>query len=260
MGATGDNGDHDDVGKRDEADEGGEAGSGGDRRRDGARDPASGRDVPAQPQADEGDPATPGAPAEPDAPAVPDAPAEPEGDLLVMLDLLRACRDEPGGAPLAEFVARLRRMARRHLPTHSILRRGLDSEDLAQEGLLQLLKNLDRFRGTTVAEFLAFANAILGQQAARQARWQDVRKKELRGGDAAAHAEEPRTPVSEAMAAEEVRRLRRLVGELAEPYRTALRMRLDGRTNLEIAAELGVREDLVRKRLSRALKELHGRW
>jgi len=252
-----------DSDKRDEADGSGAAGSGGDRRRDGGRDPGPGRDVPSQPQPDEGDPATPDAPAAPDAAAAPgdaEAPPAPEGDLLVMLDLLRACRDEPGGAPLAEFLARLRRMARRHLPTHSILRRGLDSEDLAQEGLLQLLKNLDQFRGATVAEFLAFANAIIGQQAARQARWQDVRKKELRGGDAAAHAEEPRTPVSEAMAAEEVRRLRRLVGELAEPYRTALRMRLDGRTNLEIAAELGVREDLVRKRLSRALKELHGRW
>ena len=37
-------------------------------------------------------------------------------------------------------------------------------------------------------------------------------------------------------------------------------MRLEGKSNLEIAAELNVREDVIRKRLSRALKEIHGQW
>jgi DNA-directed RNA polymerase specialized sigma24 family protein len=39
-----------------------------------------------------------------------------------------------------------------------------------------------------------------------------------------------------------------------------LQQRLNGLSNAEIAATLGLREDLVRKRLSRALKELKHRW
>lgn len=185
----------------------------------------------------------------------------PDDGLEAMLEMLRACRGDLDVANLAPLVDKLRSMARRHLPAGSGLRRGFDSEDLAQEGLLQLLANLDRFRGTTVAELLAFAKAIVGQQAARQARWQRVRNPELRGGaDAADHAEEDRTPSTDAMAAEDKQRLLELVEGLAEPYRSTLRMRLEGKTNLEIAAELGLREELVRKRLSRALKDLHGRW
>lgn len=186
-----------------------------------------------------------------------------EGDdgLKGILELLRACEEDPSGNELDALMLRLRMVARRHLPAASPLRHGLDSEDLAQEGLLQLIRNLDRFRGKTIGEFLAFASAVISQQAAKQARWQQVRRPELRGGeDAAEHATDLNTPSNDVIAEEDAARLRELVEGLAEPYREALRMRLEGKSNLEIAAELNVREDVIRKRLSRALKEIHGQW
>jgi len=45
--------------------------------------------------------------------------------------------------------------------------------------------------------------------------------------------------------------LTRALEKIAEPYRDALRLSLDGRSNLQIAAELGIRYNTVRSRLSR---------
>ena len=174
---------------------------------------------------------------------------------------LRACKGAAGEVRLGKLLLRLRVIARRHLPVTSNLRIGLDSEDLAQEGVVHLLSNIDRFRGTTWGEFFAFAAAIVEQQAAAQARWQRVRKPELRSQeDAQDHARHAQTPSNNAESKEDKLRLHRLLATLSEPYRAALELRLAGKSNLEIAAILGCREDLVRKRLSRALAILQGQW
>lgn len=158
-------------------------------------------------------------------------------------------------------MTRLRRIARSRLPIRSALRIGLDSEDLSQEGVVQLIANLDRFRGTTMAEFLSFAKAIISQQVVRQARWQGVRRAELeRGPDVSEQPAATDSPSANVMSDEAKQKLRRLVGSLREEYRDPLLLRLEGLSNADIAARLALREDLVRKRLSRALKELHGKW
>ena len=166
-----------------------------------------------------------------------------------------------GGSGLLELSVRLRAMARRHLPGNSPLRLRLDSEDLAQEGLLQLVKNVHLFRGTTWAEFLAFVRTILSQKAGQEARRQSVRKGERQSiVDQPAIATSDPTPSVDAMGAEDRRRLKALVDELPSDYRVALSMRLDGLDNHAIAEQLGLSADGVRKRLSRAVYMLKGKW
>jgi len=184
-----------------------------------------------------------------------------EDRLQELLAELRALRAEQTQGNVEALVQKLRRIARRYLPGQSALRSGLDSEDLAHEGLLQLIRRVDDFRGSTMAEFLAFAKAVVGQQAIRQARWQSVRRRELRApARSSEHALHTRTPSADASHEEDKRRLKQLLGTLADNQRSVLEQRLNGLSNAEIAATLGLREDVVRKRLSRALKALKEKW
>ena len=174
---------------------------------------------------------------------------------------LRDCKARADSAGLLDLMVKLRAIARRHLPPKSVLRLGFDSEDLAQEGIAHLIANIERFRGSTLKEFFAFVTAVISQQAARQARWQGVRKGEIGSSeDAADHASDSRTASANVVGREDVQRLMELVDKLDEPYRSTLLMMMRGRTNAEIAAALDIREDLVRKRLSRALQTLRGQY
>lgn len=165
------------------------------------------------------------------------------------------------GAALLALVARLRAMARRHLPQQSPLRAGLDSEDLAQEGILQIVRHVDRFRGSTWPEFLAFVHAILVQKSGQAARRHAVRRAEFAATVASDQlAADRATPSVDAAAAEERQRLRSLVAALPEPYRAAVQLRLEGFDNLAIAARLGISGDATRQRLSRAVKLLQEQW
>ena len=184
-----------------------------------------------------------------------------EDGLQPILKLLRACKVDPSGSEIEELMINLRSIARRHLPTTSALRHGLDSEDLAQEGVVQLIANLERFRGNTIGEFLAFANAVINQQTAKQARWQKGRKPELRSyEDAQDHATDLNTPSKDAIQEEETQRAKKLVHELPEPYRETVLLRFEGKSYTEIANLLSVSEEVVRKRFSRALKTIQSQW
>jgi RNA polymerase sigma factor (sigma-70 family) len=68
------------------------------------------------------------------------------------------------------------------------------------------------------------------------------------------------TPSVQAAAAEDKLRLARILEELPDPYRKTLRLRLDGHESSSIAAMLGVSDDTVRQRLTRALRMLQERW
>lgn len=180
-------------------------------------------------------------------------------DLLRELRKLRA--EHEATESITDFMSKLRSISRRYLPQRSVLRDGLDSEDLAQEGLVHLIQNVDQFRGQTMAEFLAFAKVVVRQQAVRQVRWQGVRRRELGATeDAEDHARDVRSPSADVVLEEDKSKLRMLLSTLSEAHQQPLRMRLDGMSNAEIADRLGLREDLVRKRLSRALKELQDKW
>jgi RNA polymerase sigma-70 factor, ECF subfamily len=182
-------------------------------------------------------------------------------DLAALLVELRGSRDSAPATLLFGLLPRLRAMARRHLPPHSPLRAGLDSEDLLQEGLLQLLQNVSQFRGTTWPEFLAFVHSILNQKAVNQVRRQRVRRAEFEPVAQAESlpAEQP-TPSVDFAAAEDRRRVQRMVQQLPEPYRAAMLLRIEGLDNAEIAARFALPQDLVRQRLSRAVKLLQERW
>jgi RNA polymerase sigma factor (sigma-70 family) len=182
-------------------------------------------------------------------------------DLAALLAELRGVRDASVADLLVGLLPRLRHMARRHLPAHSPLRLGIDSEDLMQDGLLQLVNEVDRFRGGTWPEFLAFVHSLLAQKAAYQARRQRVRLKELNPTHAAADmAASQDTPSVNVSSSEDQARLRLLVEELADPYRTVMRLRLEGRDHGKIATTLGISGAAARQRLARAIKMIQERW
>jgi RNA polymerase sigma-70 factor (ECF subfamily) len=180
-------------------------------------------------------------------------------DLAALLCDLRS--GAARGRGLLDLSVRLRAMARRHLPGGSPLRFGLDSEDLAQEGLLQLVRHVDRFEGRSWPEFLAFARAVISQKASEAARRQSVRKAERGPSVASVDAATPDpTPSVDAMASEDRRRLRELVGTLPEIYRDAMSLRLEGCEIADVARSLDISEPAARKRLSRALQMMKERW
>jgi RNA polymerase sigma factor (sigma-70 family) len=182
-------------------------------------------------------------------------------DLQQILQELRAVGASPSNVALLQWLPRLRAMARRHLPPQSPLRVGLDSEDLLQEGLLHLVRNVDQFRGATWGEFLKFVHSILAQKKGQQFRRQQVRARELAPAAASEDlAEDGTTPSVDAMAAEDRRRVRQLVLELPEPYRTTMELRLAGLSNEELAQRLGLGAEALRQRLSRAVRMLKERW
>lgn len=167
----------------------------------------------------------------------------------------------PTAGALGEFLPRLRQMARRHLPPESALRAMIDSEDLLQDGLLQLVRNVEQFRGATWPEFLAFVHAILAQKKQQHARRHQVRAGEF---DAKPPQEtlpsgQP-SPSVDVMAQEDRSRLRQLIAALGEPYRMTLLLRLEGLDNDEIARRLAITPEALRQRLSRAVRMLQERW
>lgn len=152
-------------------------------------------------------------------------------------------------------------MARRHLTAGSALRAMIDSEDLLQEGLLQLVRTADQFRGGTWPEFLAFVHAVLAQKKVQQVRRHQVRANEFRDNvpNEDVPAVQP-TPSVDMMAQEDRARLRQLIAGLAEPYRTTLQLRLEGVENQDLAQRLGITPEALRQRLSRAVRMLQERW
>jgi len=189
-----------------------------------------------------------------------DSPQRPE-DLQDLVDAMRALGAAPTVGALARFLPRLRKMARRHLPAASPARALIDSEDLLQESLLQLVRNVDQFRGGTWPEFLGFVHAILAQKKQQQARRQQVRASEFEPStpqDSLPSAQA--TPSVDAMAQEDRLRLRDLIAALAEPYRTTMQLRLEGLDNAALARRLGVSAEALRQRLSRAVRMLQERW
>jgi RNA polymerase sigma factor (sigma-70 family) len=182
-------------------------------------------------------------------------------DLQELLAAMQRVAGDPHPAVLLEWLPRLRRMARAHLPPNSPLRIAGDSEDLLQEGLVQLVRKVDTFRGETWPEFLAFVHAVLAQKKGQQVRRHVVRQKEFApvAESDTLSAEQP-TPSVDAMAAEDRAKVRRLVQELSEPYRTTMQLRLEGHEPEAIAGQLGITAEALRQRLSRAVRMLQERW
>lgn len=185
----------------------------------------------------------------------------PPKDLVELQAQLRGLREAGPAELVTGLLPRLRAMVRKHLPPQSPLRLGLDSEDLMQEGLLQLVKQSENFRGNTWPEFLAFVERVLSQKSAQQARRHTVRRREFESQiEAATLPSKDPTPSVDASSSEDRRRVQKLVIDLPEPYRAAIQLRLEGLDNQSIAKKLGITDEAVRQRLSRAVKMLQDRW
>lgn len=185
-------------------------------------------------------------------------------------DLSRFLRGLDGrdGVPPAGRVAllreRLRAMASRDLKPGDQLRRVMDSEDVAEDALLDLVVALPSFRGSTWPEFLGFAEAILRRRVINHARHhhaaiRDVARQEPLPAAEPPHVATP-TPSDAAARGESRQRIMTLVEGLPEVYRAVVRLRLDGQDYSAIAAALGIAEPAARQRMSRALDLLKERW
>ena len=184
-------------------------------------------------------------------------------DLEQLLAELRAARSEPS-ALLRRFCSHLHQMARKHLPAGDALRRVLDSEDLAQETLLELIRGIDRFTGTSWNEFFAFARAVLTQRAAEHGRHWRRGKRDPRRleplPDAGLPGDGTPTPSRVAITGEDRSRAEALMADLPEPLRAALLLRLSGLDYVLVAARLGISDVAARQRVSRALAWLKAHW
>jgi len=187
-------------------------------------------------------------------------------DLAELIDELRGLRESANSERASSeriraILPRLRSMVRKNMPSKSPLRLGIDSEDLLQESLFQLVRQIDSFRGATWGEFIAFAQAILTQKTAQQARRHQLRRNELGAAQGASEvlSTDP-TPSVDASRAEDKMRVQSLVRTLPSKYRRPIEMRLSGHGNDVIAKELGLTDQTLRQRMSRAMTMLKSRW
>lgn len=138
------------------------------------------------------------------------------------------------------------------------LRRRVDAEDLAQASFATFVERLpsypERLDEDQVRRRLLKLVAWSIGNALRRPR------RELR--EASAELIEPASPQASTgvvTQADQVRRLLEIVDKMRAPYATVVRLRLRGLDTDQIAAELGLRREAVKKRLARAQGELRDR-
>lgn len=125
-------------------------------------------------------------------------------------------------------------------------------EELTQHTLLHTIARCDRFRRASSFRHYVYAVArrVVAERHRRCRRRPDF-------DDACDEAPADDTSPSAHVARDQRRaRLEDAVLELRSPFRTVVRLHLDGLDNLEIAAALGIPKATVRSRLSRATSAL----
>jgi RNA polymerase sigma factor (sigma-70 family) len=125
-------------------------------------------------------------------------------------------------------------------------------EDLLQEILLALWRALPRFRGDASERTFVFRvamNRALSHRFRRRPPGEPL--------DSAAHVADPaRTPEAQATASQERAMLLSAVQSLPSTMREVLTLSLEGFSGAEVAAVLGISENNVHVRLTRARKAL----
>ncbi|MBI5852860.1 MAG: RNA polymerase sigma factor [Planctomycetes bacterium] len=191
------------------------------------------------------------------------APVRP-AKLQDLLDALSAANTGAQSTSIEELRDRLHTIARGQMSPGDGLRRVLDSEDLTQEALLDVIRNAHLFRGNTWPEFHAFLDAVLRRRKADLARHHArLRRRISRREGSIDELEIPSaapSPASVLFRTEDLLRLRRLVDELPSDAADALRLKLADHEYPAIAAQLGISEVAARKRVSRAIAELKRTW
>jgi RNA polymerase sigma-70 factor (ECF subfamily) len=146
-----------------------------------------------------------------------------------------------------------------------------DSSDLVQEALLQIHRHFDYFRGSTEAEFAAWARSILAGLVAnhvrrflgtkqRDARLEQSLVSELNNSSCALDRQlgaAIHSPSEEAVQHESAMLLANALDTLPEHYRQVIILRhLDGLPFSEVASQMGRTVDSVEKLWVRALSRL----
>jgi RNA polymerase sigma-70 factor (ECF subfamily) len=128
------------------------------------------------------------------------------------------------------------------------------AEDLFQETWAQAARHAHRLEPDTRLLPWLYTIARNAHRSARRFAFFDRRKREAFGLEPASG---PRAPDDEADARRRAARCERAFGALGDAQREVLLLALvEGLTHAEVAAVLGLREEAVRKRLSRARAEL----
>lgn len=190
-------------------------------------------------------------------------PKELPEDLASLLRALRCAGPDPGHRQLIELRTRIQMMSSHQLPPGDALRLVMDSEDLAQDSLLALVQGSHAFRGTTWAEFIAFARALIERQKVDLRRHYGRSKRHMDAESAEAaedHVIQSESPSFIAAGKEERHRLLELLEGLPELQRRALRLRLRSLDYDAIAAELEMSRDNARQTVSRAIRRLRELW
>lgn len=179
------------------------------------------------------------------------------GDTAARERLFGLVIDPVGEAP------RLCGVVRRHMPQGDRARDLAEPADVLQSALLHGLVDLDAFRGSDLAEFVAWLRTILVRRLSRRHR--DPYARVQRG--LAADAEIGRvggadsTPSEAFVLGETIERVRAAVADLPVEQRVVMQHRLAGLAAPAIADLLGLTAATVRKREQRAksrLKEVLG--
>ncbi|MBI4606374.1 MAG: sigma-70 family RNA polymerase sigma factor [Planctomycetes bacterium] len=154
-------------------------------------------------------------------------------------------------------------LARRVLPRGHWARRMIESRDIVQSALRTAWTSLSAFRGESEGELYAWLRTILRTKVHRTTRREGARRERCgeevyeEGGDLAGEGLPVDLP---SIRDEDVLALRGAVAALPQCQRTVLELRLEGLSTPEIGRILGLSEVAVRKRESRAVKELRARF
>jgi len=188
----------------------------------------------------------------------------PDSEVVNLVAELRAAALRPEHLTSSATLLRLRQIMRRRLGHGDPMRAIMDSEDLAQSALLDLVQAIDRFRGTTWTELASFAAAIARRRLQAEARHSKAQRRnghpEKEAGDAGTARSPLGTPSQIAASAEDRARLLANIQLLPHEEKHMLEQLLAGLSYAEIAAETGLTEVALRKRASRAMQSLAARW
>lgn len=167
-------------------------------------------------------------------------------------------KNEPPLDPLALATEwqTIRRWARSYLTPNDRLRRFIDSDDLCQDVILEIVRGRSNFRGRSMREFFGWADTIMRRRVADRAR--DVDGMPDAAADVADESVVGRTrsPTSVAAENDEKERMHERVLGLPEPYRSVIDLKLRGMDHPEIATRLGISPENSRQRYLRALEML----
>lgn len=153
------------------------------------------------------------------------------------------------------------------------LRSKLQSMDVVQEAMLDIVKGIDRFEFQSDGAFLHYVNKIIENNIRDAAGHFAAKKREIsreRSMDRSNSGEyskfqiqdyrEPDTPSQQIVSLEDYDRLERALDELQELYpdyhEITIQTKLERRTYVEIGKELGKSPDAIRMKARRAEREL----